>query len=126
MKNLLLTLPICSCVLFGCASITEGTSQTLTFNIEPEDARCVVTREGDGELGVVTRVENTLTVKKGKKDLVLSCTADKYKPLTVNIASSASGKAMTGAVLLDFGLTDMATGAYWKYPDTNDIKLEKE
>jgi uncharacterized protein YceK len=126
MKKVLLTVPACLAVLSGCASITQGTSQTLMFNIEPKEARCVVTRVDDGQIGVVSYSQNTLVVSKDKDDIVVSCKADKHKPYTLKIASAASGAAVGGAFLLDLGITDLATGAFWKYPENHNISLEKE
>ena len=126
MKKVLLTVPACLAVLSGCASITQGTSQTLMFNVEPKEARCVVTRVDDGQIGVVSYSQNTLVVSKDKDDIIVSCKADKHKPYTLKIVSSASGAAIGGGLLLDLGITDLATGAFWKYPENHNISLEKE
>ena len=48
----------------GCASITQGTSQTLIFKMEPQQTVCTLSRDGEGELGVVTGKENSITVGK--------------------------------------------------------------
>jgi len=109
----------------SCASITQGTSQTLTFNLEPRDINCQVTRDGDGTIGSVTYQNSSLTVSKDKDDIMVSCKAEGYKPKVVKIVSSASAAGVTG-VLLDFGITDMITGAMYKYPDSHNIALEKE
>ena len=62
--------------LAGCASITKGTQQTLIFNLEPEQTRCVLTRDGDGEIGSITTKNSTLTVGKDKDDIIVKCNAD--------------------------------------------------
>lgn len=110
----------------GCATITQGTSQTLMFNIEPKEARCILTRDGDGQIGVVTQSQNTISISKDKDDILVRCAADGYKPQTMKIASSASGAAVGGAILLDLGITDLATGAFWKYPEQHSVSLEAE
>ncbi len=112
--------------LTGCASITQGTSQTLIFNIEPKEARCVVTRDGDGQLGVLSQSQNTLQVSKDKDDIVVNCKAEGYKPFATKIASSATGAGVAGAVFIDLGVVDLATGAMWKYPEQHNISLEKQ
>ena len=66
-----------------------------------------------------------MTVSKDKDDIVVSCKAEGYKPKAVKIVSSASAAGVTG-VLLDFGITDMITGAMYKYPDSHNIALEKD
>jgi hypothetical protein len=40
--------------------------------------------------------------------------------------SAASGGGVTIVFLIDFGNTDLATGAFWKYPETHSIAMEKE
>ncbi len=109
----------------GCASITQGTSQTLIFSIEPKETRCVVTRVDDGQLGIVTQSQNTLMVSKDKDDIIVQCNADGYKPYTFKIVSSATGAGVAGAIFIDLGITDMITGAMWRYPDLHNITLEK-
>lgn len=121
------TAVLCATVgVAGCATITEGSTQMLTFNIEPGETHCVLTRVGDGELGVVTRSRNFITVSKDRDDIVVSCNAAGYKPMTRPIASSATAAGMASVLLIDFGITDMATGAMWKYPETQNISLEPE
>jgi hypothetical protein len=124
----LLTAAFCAMttLITGCASITQGTNQTLIFNIEPKEARCIVTRDGDGQLGLVSQSQNTLQVSKDKDDILVSCKADGYKPFSLKIVSSASGAGVAGAVFIDLGIVDFATGAMWKYPDQHNISLEKQ
>jgi hypothetical protein len=98
----------------------------LTFNIEPKETRCVLTRVDDGELGVVTASQNVITVSKDRDDIVLNCRAPGHKPMTRRIVSSATGTGMASVLLIDFGITDLATGAMWKYPDNQNISLERE
>ena len=96
------------------------------FNIEPKEARCVVTRVDDGQIGVVTQSQNTLQVSKDKDDIIVNCRAEGYKPYTLKIASSASGAGVSGAIFIDLGIVDFMTGAMWKYPEQHNISLEKE
>jgi hypothetical protein len=98
----------------------------LTFTIEPGETHCVLTRVGDGELGVVTRSRNVITVSKDRDDIVVNCNAAGYKPLTRRLVSSATAAGMASVFLIDFGVTDMATGAMWKYPEIQNISLEPE
>jgi hypothetical protein len=114
------------CALAGCASITQGTSQMLTFNIDPKEARCTLSRVDDGVLGQVSASANVITVTKDKDDIVVVCRAPGYRDGTTRIASAASGGGIASVFLLDFGITDLATGAFWKYPETHSIVLEAE
>jgi hypothetical protein len=48
--------------LANCASITQGTTQSLIFDLDPSTARCSLTREGDGEIGSISSKNNTISV----------------------------------------------------------------
>lgn len=109
----------------GCASITKGTSQTLIFNLEPTEARCTLTRDGDGEIGSVSSRNNTVTVGKDKDDIVVKCNAPGYAQKTLRLVSSAETAGVVGGVFLDLGITDMITGAMWAYPNTTTVSLDK-
>ena len=113
-------------VLSGCASITQGTSQTMIFNLEPKEVTCVASRDGDGQIGSVTTSNNTLTVSKDKDDIVVACKAPGHKPKTVRLVSSTQAAGVVGGIFLDLGVVDMMTGAMWKYPESTNIALEKE
>ena len=124
MKNLAIavaTLPL----VVGCASITKGTSQTLIFNLEPTEARCTLTRDGDGEIGSVSSRNNTVTVGKDKDDIVVKCNAPGYAQKTLRLVSSAETAGVVGGVFIDLGITDMITGAMWAYPNTTTVSLDK-
>jgi len=110
----------------GCASLTQGTSQVLTFSIEPKSARCDVNRTGDGILGQVSQSSNTIEVGKDKDDIIIQCKADGYTPQVTRLKSSASGAGVSGAIFIDLGITDMVTGAMWVYPNHTSIILKKE
>ena len=118
------------CLLFilgltGCASITQGTSQVLSFKLEPKEAKCVLSRTGEGELGSINTTSNTIQVHKDKDDILVQCTAPGYQQKTTRIVSAASTAGVTG-VLLDFGITDMVTGAMYAYPTDVSIVMEKD
>jgi hypothetical protein len=120
---LILCLPA---VLVGCASITQGTSQAISFNLEPKKTTCVATRNGDGEIGSLSYSNNTLNVSKDKDDIIVKCIAPGYKPKTARLVSSTQTAGVVGGAFLDLGITDMITGAMWKYPNEFNIVLEKE
>jgi hypothetical protein len=108
--------------IVGCASMTQGTSQVITFDIAPPSSQCLVAGKGGINLGKVTPFENLLTVPKGKSDLTASCSAAHYQSNDFSIKSSAQPIAMA-SFLLDFGITDMLTGAMWAYPNKVEIVL---
>lgn len=110
--------------LSGCASITDGTSQTIIFNLDPADARCVAKRDGDGELGSFKGRSASLTVGKDKDDIVVACEAPGREPKTQRVVSKTQTAGVVGGIFLDLGITDMITGAMWKYPTEVTIALD--
>ena len=108
--------------LTGCATITQGTQQAISFKLEPKDTICEVSRVGDGKLGRVSSSSSTIFVGKDKDDIIIVCNAVGYEQSTTKVVSGATGAGVTG-VLLDFGITDMITGAMYRYPEEVTIAL---
>jgi hypothetical protein len=113
-------------LLSGCATVMDGTTQTLSFNLDPQEARCVLNRSGSGELGSVTGKSRQITVSKAKGDIIADCAAQGYLPASTRLVSSASGAGVASIFLFDFGITDLATGAYWVYPTLTSISLQRD
>lgn len=111
--------------LSGCASITQGTTQVISFSIDPQEANCSVANNKNASLGTVSGKSNLLQVSKGAGDLIVSCTASGYEPTTTRIISSTQTAGVVG-VAIDLGITDMLTGAMWKYPDHVSIVMSKK
>ena len=108
--------------LSGCATITQGTQQSISFKLEPKDTICEVSRVGDGKLGRISTSSSTLFVGKDKDDIIVVCNASGYEQSTTKVVSGATGAGVTG-VLIDFGITDMITGAMYRYPEEVTIAL---
>lgn len=106
----------------GCATITQGTQQAITFKLEPKSTVCEVSRIGDGKIGRISSSSNTIHVGKDKDDILVVCNAPGYDQSTTKVVSGATGAGVTG-VLLDFGITDMITGAMYRYPEEVSISL---
>jgi hypothetical protein len=111
-------------LLSACASITDGTTQTVVFHLTPTDARCVVSRDGE-QLGTVNGKQNTITIGKGAKDVLVNCSAEGYENATHRLISKTQTSGVVGGFFIDLGITDMITGAMWKYPNDISIVLEK-
>ena len=110
----------------GCASITKGTTQTLVFELDPQDTRCTLSRDGDGEIGSINARNNSVTVGKDKDDILVKCQAQGHVQKTTRLTSAADTAGVVGGAFLDLGITDMVTGAMWLYPNTTTITLERE
>ncbi len=111
----------------SCASIVEGTSQDIAVNSNPECASCTITREGE----VIARISctpETVSVKKRKQDLQVSCTKEGYTE-TKQILESGTEGFVAGNILaggiVGWGI-DSATGADNKYPEQVIINMVKE
>lgn len=111
-------------LLSGCASISDGTTQTVVFNLSPKETRCVVSRDGTS-LGTINGRQNTLTIGKGAKDVLVNCSAEGHEDATHRLVSKTQTSGVVGGFFLDLGITDMITGAMWKYPNDISIVLEK-
>ena len=124
MKKISMVIMTTMAALSGCATITQGTQQAISFKLEPKEAICDIMRVGDGKLGRVSGTSNTIFVGKDKDDIVVTCNAEGYEQSTTKVVSGATGAGVTG-VLIDFGITDMITGAMYRYPEEVTIVMEK-
>lgn len=111
----------------GCATITEGSSQTIQIDTDPTGAQCELTRNGQ----LVTRIPatpSTVSVYKESGDLKLSCGKPGYLDATLDTASDL--QAMVFGNILFGGLIgvaiDMGSGANKKYPKAITLTLVPE
>ena len=124
MKRIYLAFPFFALVISGCASITQGANQVISFSIDPQEAKCAVVNKDNATLGTVSGKANLLQVSKGAGDLIANCTAEGYEQKTTRIVSSTQTAGVLG-VAIDLGIVDMLTGAMWKYPDHVSIAMDK-
>jgi hypothetical protein len=124
MKRIYLAFPFFALVISGCASITQGTNQVISFSIDPQEAKCAIVNKDNATLGTVSGKANLLQVSKGAGDLIANCTAEGYEQKTTRIVSSTQTAGVLG-VAIDLGIVDMLTGAMWKYPDHVSIAMDK-
>ena len=113
---------IASNILIGCASVTKGTSQNISFDISPVSANCVLQLEGKSALGTVSGGDDSITVKKNRENILAICSSPGFETSTYVIKSSADRTALMGTAI-DFGITDMITGAMWLYPERVQVAL---
>ena len=98
---------LCAAIaLAGCSTLTNGTTQTIT--IDPKPAPCLVMQ--GHELVDVVRSKTEVKVKREKTDLIIDCPGYRQK-----LKPKATKEAIAGAALLDFGIVDLLTGAFWGY-----------
>jgi hypothetical protein len=108
--------------LSGCASIVEGTDQSIRVRLSPDSATCRVTREGE-QLASISQKEPFIKVSKSKNELEIECRAPDHIVENITIESSASGWGVVGCILIDLCITDYSTGALNKYPEEISIVL---
>ena len=108
--------------LISCASITQGTKQVISFQIDPVVAIGDVSNKDGVLIGTISSRSNLLQVSKGVSDLTVKCSALGYESKVTKVASSAQTAGVLG-VAIDLGITDMITGAMWQYPDQVPIVL---
>jgi phosphoketolase len=110
--------------LSGCASIVEGTTQSLAVTTSPiEGAKCVLT-SSEGTYFVTT--PGNAIVHKTKNDLNVVCKhdgfADGTKAVTPHFVGTTAGNIIAGGLV---GIAvDAATGADFAYPEEIHIDMQ--
>jgi len=110
-------------LLSGCATIVEGTTQTIVVDVVPSSGICIVSRQGE-QLGVSTPEKRAVTLSKSQHDLTFSCSAPGYQAASDTLSSNTAAATVVSFFLLDFGIVDAATGAWKKYPEKITIALK--
>lgn len=113
-------------LLAGCASVTKGTTQTVTIDTPKHPgATCSLTSPEIGTQSVVT--PGQVTLSKSKHNISVSCSKGCLSgtaTITSNTESMAVGNVLLGGVI---GLgVDSATGALNKYSDPTHVHLHPQ
>ncbi len=125
MRTISMVVAVClAASVAGCASIVEGTTQTITVDVIPPTGTCIVTREGE-QLGLSTPDKRAVTVSKSQHNLSFECTAPGYMSKTETLSSDLSAATVASFFLLDFGIVDAATGAWKKYPPKITVVMQQ-
>ncbi len=115
----------CAAAVGGCASMTEGSTQTLTFSTEPSGAVCELNRKGQ-TLGVVNPTPGQVMVGKSKDPIDVTCRKDGYENVTQAVGPDNSGMGTSGILWsllclicgpISVGV-DASSGAMYKYPES--------
>ena len=108
----------------GCASIVEGTDQSVTVQTAPSGASCELKRDGE-VIGVVNPTPGTVTVDKSKDDIAVICKKDGYQDASGAFSSDFQG--MTFGNILFGGLigvaVDASSGAMHEYPASVSVAM---
>ena len=112
------------CMATACASITTGTTQSVSVQTEPPGAMCIVSRNGE-TLGIVNPTPGSLTVGKSSQAMTVRCERPGYQIGLTTVPSSM--QAMTAGNILFGGIIglgiDAASGAMNQYPPNISLAL---
>lgn len=111
----------------ACATITSGTSQSVSIMTEPAGAACTLTRDG-AVVGIVNPTPGTVTISKSSREIAVRCTRPGYSA-GVGVASPQIQGMTAGNILLGgfIGIAiDAASGAISRYPDSVIVALPPE
>jgi hypothetical protein len=110
-------------MLGACATLVNGTTQTVTVSTTPAAASCTLDRMG-ARVGAISATPGSVRLDKSKNDLAVTCSKDGFQTATVNHAPSFSGATfgniIAGGVV--GVIVDAASGANYSYPD--DIRMD--
>lgn len=113
--------------LSACATIVEGTDQTVTVDTEPSGARCDLER-GSETVAVVNPTPGSVTIDKSKDNVSVLCEKEGYQSASGSLSSEFQG--MTFGNILFGGLIgvgiDASSGAMNEYPSSVTIALAPE
>lgn len=129
MRKLALGLVPAILCLQGCVSVFEGTSQDITVVTNPPGAHCAFQRKDGKEMGNISATPGTLSVRKSKYDLTITCDKEGYQQATfLNHSGVSSVVAANVAVdlLLTAGISsivDSANGADNHYDPVVNMSL---
>ena len=114
--NIVAAIAALGVALSGCASIVEGTTQSIAVTSPPTDGAKCVLKSSEGTYYVTT--PGNATVHKTKNDLDVNCTKTGFKDAHTTIPShfngATAGNILAGGVI-GLGI-DAATGANYNYP----------
>lgn len=118
---------VLTCLATSCATVTTGTSQTITVETEPPGASCKMTRDNE-TIGVVNPTPGSVTIGKDKDDIDISCELSGYHTTTKNLDSSFQGMTLGNVILGGIiGIAiDAGSGAMNEYPSSISLRLMPE
>ena len=115
--------------LAGCVSVFEGTSQEITVVTNPAGAHCAFQRKDGKDMGSISATPGTLSVRKSKHDLTITCQKDGYQQATYlnhSGLSSVVAANIAADLILTAGISsivDSANGADNHYDPVVNISL---
>ncbi len=122
MHKALFALPLS--LLSACATLVNGSNQTITVSTTPPGATCTLDRMNI-RLGAIAQTPGSVRIDKSKNDLSVTCTKEGYQTATVTNApkfgGATFGNIIAGGVV--GVVVDAASGANYTYPDNVEVAL---
>lgn len=121
------TLAVAISLATGCATVTTGSSQTLTVSTIPDGATCLMLRDGE-TVGAINGTPGSVTVDKDSDPINVECTLEGHQASSESVESKFQG-ATLGNVLIGgvIGIAiDAGSGAMNKYPSSVELILIPE
>ena len=115
--------------LSGCATIFDGTTQTITINTNPSGADCTLNRNG-AVIGHVSPTPASMNIEKTKDDITILCNKFGFEQATYLNHSGVAGATYAdiiggGLGLIGWGI-DSSTGSDNKYDSPVNMTLVPE
>jgi hypothetical protein len=111
-------------LLGGCATIVEGTDQTLSVSTTPAGATCELIRGGT-TIGLVNPTPGSINVEKSQDDITVKCEKEEHQSAARSFASQLQG--MTFGNILFGGIigvaVDASSGAMHEYEPSIHLVL---
>ena len=113
--------------LGGCATVMEGTDQSISINTSPGGAACSLERKGV-VLGSVAPTPGSMKVSKSKDDITVRCTKAGFEDIMSSITPKFGGTTF-GNIIIGGGvgaIVDAASGANYEYPGNISLTLSEK
>jgi hypothetical protein len=107
----------------GCATIIDGTSQSVSVNTTPEEGAACTLTNSQGSWYLTS--PGSTTVHKTKTDLDVTCTKPGFKPGHLVAVSHFTGKTVGNVLaggVIGIGI-DAASGANYQYDSPLSVSL---
>ncbi len=111
-RLMLVLLPL----LAGCATMTRGSTATVTISTTPPGAACTLTRNG-AALGAIPATPGTISFPRQAGDILVACEKPDYRPVSIT-ETPLTGTELTpviGGAGAIAALVDSASGANYRY-----------
>ncbi len=106
-------------VLSGCATVSNGTVQTISVQTPNADGAGCSLENRQGDRWDIKSTPGSVSVRKSSGPLTLTCRRDGFFPSTVLVEERLDDKSFGNAYLGGLGLlVDAASGAVVRYPST--------